>query len=243
MVLRLRKFFGPAGGSILRSVRTALMVLGCMCVFCEIPALATTDETQTDVSSAQFRQIALMPFLKGKFESPNGQVDKPLSQPLSQIVFDRGNLRDDADQVLTRLVADSLKTRFKEKLIPTEQAQPVFDEISKRDTFDTPRKLAKAFGEKLQAELVVVGSVWRYRDRGAIKDMPDSPASVAFQIYLVEVATGKRLWKEKFDGTQKMLSEDVIRGLKQMKMGARWLTADELARYGVREVLRKFPIR
>jgi len=243
MVLRLRKFFGPAGGSILRSVRTTLMLLGCMCVFCEIPASATTDETQRDFSSAQFRQIALMPFLKGKFESPNGQVDKPLSQPLSQIVFDRNNLRDDADQVLTRLVTDSLKTRFKEKLIPTELAQLVFDEISKNDTFDTPRKIAKALGEKLQAELVVVGSVWRYRDRGAIKDIPDSPASVAFEIYLVEVATGKRLWKEKFDGTQKMLSEDVIRGLKQMKMGARWLTADELARYGVREVLKKFPIR
>jgi len=243
MVLRIRRLFGPTGVSILRSVRTTFMLLGCMCVFYEIPALATTDETQTDFSSAQFRQIALMPFLKGKFESPNGQVDKPLSQPLSQIVFDRNNLRDDADQVLTRLVTDSLKTRFKEKLIPTELAQLVFDEISKNDTFDTPRKIAKALGEKLQAELVVVGSVWRYRDRGAIKDIPDSPASVAFEIYLVEVATGKRLWKEKFDGTQKMLSEDVIRGLKQMKMGARWLTADELARYGVREVLKKFPIR
>jgi hypothetical protein len=184
-----------------------------------------------------------MPFLKGKFESPNGQVDKPLSQPLSQIVFDPNNLRDDADQVLTGLVADSLNTRFQEKLVPMEPAQRVFDEISKKDAFDTPRKLAKALGEKLQAELVVVGSAWRYREGGAIKDMPDSPASVAFEIYLVEVATGQRLWKEKFDGTQKMLSEDVIRGLKQMKMGVRWLTADELARYGVESVLKKAPIR
>jgi hypothetical protein len=40
-----------------------------------------------------------------------------------------------------------------------------------------------------------------------------------------------------------MLSEDVIQGLKQMKMGPRWLTADELARYGVREAFKKFPIR
>ncbi|MDY6912673.1 MAG: nucleoid-structuring protein H-NS, partial [Chloroflexota bacterium] len=62
------------------------------------------------------------------------------------------------------------------------------------------------------------------------------------EIYLVEVATGKRLWRGKFDETQKTLSKDVIRGFKQLKMGARWLTADELARYGVKKVLKDFPI-
>ena len=242
MSLRRIKHFKSSEGFRLRSVVTALVFLGCTWVIFEIPATAATNETQIDLSAMKFRQIALMPFFKGKFESPNSQVDKPLSQPLSQIVFGQYNLRDNADQVLTRLVADILKTRFKEKLIPTEQAQPAFDEISKNDTFDTPRKLAKALGEKLQAELVVVGSVWRYRDGGAIKEIPDAPASVAFELYLVEVATGKRLWRGKFDGTQKILSEDVIRGLKQMKMGVRWLTADELARYGVREVFKKYPL-
>ncbi|MFC1816838.1 hypothetical protein ACFL0M_13110 [Thermodesulfobacteriota bacterium] len=235
MVLRLKRFYRIFG--------TDLMFLVCMFILFEIPAAATSNEATVDISSTQFRQIALMPFLLGEFESLNGQVDKPLSQPLSQTVFNRQNLRDDADQVLTRIVADTLKTWLTEKLIPTEKAQSVFDEISKNDTFDTPKKLAKALGEKLQAELVVVGSVWRYRDRGGIKDIPDAPASVAFEIYLVEVDTGKRLWRGKFDGTQKTLSKDVIRGFKQMKMEARWLTADELARYGVREIFKKFPIR
>ena len=219
------------------------MFLMCVFILLEIPAAATSDEATVDIFSAEFRQIALMPFLKGKFESPNGQVDKPLSQPLSKILFDRQNLRADGDQVLTRIVADALKTRFEEKLIPIDKAQSVFDEISKNDTFDTPRKLAQALGDRLHAEFVVVGSVWHYRDRGAIKEIPDSPASVAFEVYLVEVATGKRLWRGKFDGTQKTLSEDVIRGLKQIRMGARWLTADELAGYGVKEVFKKFPIR
>ena len=234
MSLRLKRHY--------RILGTHLMFLMCMFILLKIPAAATSDEATADIFSPQFRQIALMPFLKGKFKSPNGQVDKPLSQPLSQIVFDRQNLRADGDQVLTRIVSDILKARFEEKLIPIEKAQSVFDEISKNDTFDTPRKLAQALGNRLQAELVVVGSVWRYRDRGAIKEIPDSPASVALEVYLVEVATGKRLWRGKFDGTQKTLSEDVIRGLKQIKMGARWLTADELARYGVKEVFKKFPI-
>lgn len=218
------------------------MFLLCMFILLGIPAAAPSSEATVDSFSAEFRQMALMPFLKGKFETPNGQVDKPLSQPLSQILFDRQNLRADGDQVLTRIAADTLRIRFEEKLIPSDKAQSVFDEISRNDTFDTPRKLAQALGDRLQAELVVVGSVWRYRDRGVIKEIPDSPASVAFEVYLVEVATGKRLWRGKFDGTQKTLSEDVIRGLKQIRMGARWLTADELARYGVKEVFKKFPI-
>ena len=235
MGLRLKKFY--------RIIGTDLLFLVCMFMLFEMPAAATSEQTTDDIFSTQFRQIALMPFLKGKFESPNGQVDRPLSQPLSLIAFDQENLRADGDQVLTRIASDMLKTRFAEKLIPIEKAQSVFDEISKNDTFDTPRKLAQALGDRLHAELVVVGSVWRYRDRGAIKEIPDSPASVAFEVYLVEVATGKRLWRGKFDGTQKTLSEDVIRGLKQIRMGARWLTADELEGYGVKEVFKKFPVR
>ena len=243
MILQLKRFARPTGESKFRLVGT-MLIFGCMCVLYAIAAAETTDETHIlPLSAMELRRIALMPFLKGQFESPDGLVDKPLSQPLSRIVLERQYLRDDANQVLTRIVADSLRIRFGEKLIHVKQAMSVFEQISEDHTLDTPRKLAKVFGDRLQTELVVVGSVWRFRDRDSVKDMPEVSASVAFEIYLVEVATGNRLWRRKFDETQKTVSEDVIRGIKQLKMGARWLTADELARYGVREVFKKFPIR
>ena len=80
--------------------------------------------------------------------------------------------------------------------------------------------------------------VWRFREKGALTEMPDSPASVGFALYLVDVDTGVRLWRGSFDGTQKALTEDVLGGLKQVGMGVHWLSAEELARYGVKSVLK-----
>jgi len=65
---------------------------------------------------------------------------------------------------------------------------------------------------------------------------------VAFDMYLIEVSGAKTVWKKRFDETQRPLTED-IRGVKGLiKKGARWLSADELARYGVEEVFKRFPL-
>jgi hypothetical protein len=87
----------------------------------------------------------------------------------------------------------------------------------------------------------MVGTVWRLREKGAIEGAPDSPASVGFALYMVDVTTGERLWRSAFDGTQKALTEDVLGGVKQLGMGLHWLTAEELARYGIKSLLRKLP--
>jgi nucleotide-binding universal stress UspA family protein len=207
---------------------------------------ADSDRTaleKVDLSTLQFKRIASMPFLVGKLESPEEPIEKPLSQPLAQLYVDTANLAEGADQIMTRLVNDALQLRFADQMVSMEQAAAGYSEAIRDQTLDTPRKLAKKFGENLQADLVVVGAIWRFREKGTVKENPDSPASVAFSVYLMEVASGRRLWRDGFDGTQKTLSEDVLGGLKQIKMGFRWLSVNELARYGVKNVFRKFPLR
>jgi hypothetical protein len=196
-----------------------------------------------DLSTLQFKRIAVMPFLIGKLESPEQPVEKPLSQPLELLHIDADNLAEGADQIMTRLVNDALQLRFADQLVSMEDAAAGYAEAIRDQTLDTPRKLAKKFGENLHADLVVIGTIWRYREKGTVEENPDSPASVAFSVYLMEVASGKRLWRDAFDGTQKILSEDVLGGLKQINMGLRWLSVNELARYGVKNVFRKFPLR
>ena len=176
-----------------------------------------------DLSSLQFKRIAVMPFLVGKLESPEKPIETPLSQSLPQLYV--------------------LQIRFADQMVSMEEAAAVYTDVIRDPTLDTPRKLAKKTGKNLQADLVVVGTLWRFREKGTDKEMPDSSASVAFAVYLIEVASGKRLWRNAFDGTQKALSEDVLGGLKQIKMGIRWLSVNELARYGVKNVFRKFPLR
>ncbi|MGD9230342.1 MAG: hypothetical protein PVJ20_05965 [Desulfobacterales bacterium] len=198
---------------------------------------------KADLSTLQFKRITVMPFLVGKLESPENPVEKPLSQPLGQLHINPANLAEGADRIMTRLVNDVLQIRFADQMVSMEEAAAVYADVIRDLTLDTPRKLAKKFGENLQADLVVVGAIWRFREKGTVKENPDSPASVAFAVYLIEVASGKRLWRNAFDGTQKALSEDVLGGLKQIKMGLRWLSVNELARYGVKNVFRKFPLR
>ncbi len=196
-----------------------------------------------DLSTLKFKRIAVMPFLVGKLESPEKPIEKPLSQPLAQLYVDTANLADGADRIMTRLVNDVLKNRYPDQMVSMEEAAAVYADVIRDPTLDTPRKLAKKFGENLQADLVVVGSIWRFREKGTAKEISDSPASVAFAVYLIEVASGKRLWRKAFEGTQKALSEDVLGGLKQGKIGLRWVSVNELARYGVKNVFRKFPLR
>ncbi|MGD2037081.1 MAG: hypothetical protein PVH28_04300 [Desulfobacterales bacterium] len=206
---------------------------------------AETDDSSfknADLSTLQFKRIAVMPFLTGKLESPEQPVEKPLSQPLEILHVDAANLAEGADRILTRLVNEVLQIRFADQVVSMEDAAAGYAEATRDRTLDTPRKIAKQFGENVHADLVVIGTIWRFREKGTVEENPDSPASVAFSVYLMEVSTGKRLWHNSFDGTQKTLSEDVLGGLKQIKMGLRWLSVKELARYGVKNVFRKFPL-
>jgi hypothetical protein len=195
-----------------------------------------------DLSELTFQSMAVMPFLIGKLESPDNPIEKPLSQPLPQMLADNYNVKETAGQVMTRLVHETLSARFRDKMVSAETVTEAFVEISRDQAIDTPRKLAMKLGEVIGADLVVVGTLWRFREKGVEAETLERSASIAFAVYLVDVSTGKRLWRGAFDGTQKALTEDVLGGLKTIKMGIRWLSANELARYGVKQVFRKFPL-
>jgi len=65
---------------------------------------------------------------------------------------------------------------------------------------------------------------------------------VGFALYLIEVSTGALLWSDSFSETQRSLSENLMVAKEFFDMGMRWLTADQLALYGVKELLKKLPL-
>jgi hypothetical protein len=70
----------------------------------------------------------------------------------------------------------------------------------------------------------------------------ETPASVGFAVYLIEVASGKMLWSDAFSETQRSLSENILQAKGFFEMGGKWLTADELALYGVKDMFKRFPL-
>jgi len=128
-------------------------------------------------------------------------------------------------------------------VVPLKTSTDAYNQIPKDDLNDTIQSLAQKLGRELNANLILTGNVWRYKDRVGGSRGVRSPSSVAFAIYLIDVASGKLLWKSAFSETQKSLSENVLEARSFFKKGAKWLSASELAQYGVNEVFEKFPLR
>ena len=197
------------------------------------------NQSETDASSARVIKIGVMPFYTGKY---GGVITSNLSCNVCQLVYDPNGLDPDAVYYLANFTQDVLKERFGRKVVPLKESLDTYREMPKDDIKDTIQTRAQMLGGKLNANLIVAGNVWRYKDKVGGSRGVQSPSSVAFAIYLIEVSSGKLLWKSAFSETQKSLSENVLEARSFFKRGAKWLTANELAQFGVKELFEKFPL-
>jgi hypothetical protein len=189
-----------------------------------------------------FHHMALVPFLVGRHEPDvDESVDNTLSCPIGQICMDDPTILPEAGRSLTRLIQQQLQLRFDDHVLPMATVRDDYSQLALNGQKDTPRTLSRKMGRLVNADLIVIGTVWRYRERGAIEGVPDSPASVAFAIYLIDTATGRQLWRGIYDGTQETVLGNLFKAKERLKMGLKWLSADELARHGVDEVMESFP--
>ncbi|MBW2247657.1 MAG: hypothetical protein JRF62_10810, partial [Deltaproteobacteria bacterium] len=85
-------------------------------------------------------------------------------------------------------------------------------------------------------------NIFRFRERVGGKYSVDLPASVAFDIHLIRVSDGRLLWNDHFDETQRPLSENLFQLGPFLQRKARWITANEMAVSGLKDVLKSFPV-
>jgi hypothetical protein len=148
-----------------------------------------------------------------------------------------GNERYMTDKLLTYL-----KTQTDYSLIPPGAAAGVRAHILSESVNMPERDLLLQMGRKLDADAVVSGKIFRFRKRVGTSYAVDTPASVAFSMYLLRVLDGQMIWAGSFDETQKPLSENLLHISTWAKRGARFLTAEELAHSGLTKVMATFPV-
>lgn len=198
--------------------------------------------TTNRIAVIQPQRIAVMPFIKGLSDSRlNKPIKPPLYCPVADLCFNVSDIQNNADERMTEYLQDALQQRYPGALIPLPTVRQTYAALPKNAATDTPLSLAVALGRKLGADHVMVGTVWRYQELVGSGKAASRPASVAFSLYLLRVQSNEPVWEATFDKTQKPLSENLLNIKAFFKMGARWLTADELARYGINKVLETAP--
>ncbi|MBH0202464.1 MAG: hypothetical protein HP496_09270 [Nitrospira sp.] len=99
-----------------------------------------------------------------------------------------------------------------------------------------PEKAAALVATQLKVDAALIGLVSAYQERVGSRLGADPPATVGFEAKVV-AADGQVLWVGGYYERQRPMTEDLMGFLQ------RWafVTAAELAEYGVDEVLKKFP--
>jgi hypothetical protein len=106
-------------------------------------------------------------------------------------------------------------------------------------TLDQP-SLYREIGRLLQADAVLVGFIYRWRERVGGDYGVASPASVAFDLQLLLTEDGRVIWRGKFDKTQRSLSEDLFDLNAFVKARGKWMNIEQLALTGLEALLERF---
>lgn len=161
--------------------------------------------------------------------------------PLTGSVFISSSVPDGIHQELTDQVYERLSKKSSETLVSPDETLKTLWTI--RGTWKSDEKdLLREVGATLESDAVLAGHVYRWQERIGTDYAVSRPASVAFELALLNVADGSIIWKGKFDKTQASLSENILDLNTFLKGKGRWMTAYELAALGVSSLVDQLPM-
>ena len=125
------------------------------------------------------------------------------------------------------------------ELVPPGQAKGVYSSIIDSDATVKKKviEMLQEVGRNFGGDAVLVGNIYRWRERDGTNWGVKSPASVAFDLHLLRSRDGSILWSAKFDKTQKGLTENLFDLDTFLASKGRWMTADTLAGVGLKKML------
>jgi hypothetical protein len=146
----------------------------------------------------------------------------------------------DAADLLARFAAEAIGS-LGVSVIPASDVALAFEASGQVVPRGDAGVAAALAAQKFGATAVVLGELLRYREREGGPSGAFRPASVAFVLTLYTAPAGQRVFSARFDETQPSLTENVVRAREYPGRGTRWLTAAELARFGIARAIDAVP--
>jgi hypothetical protein len=149
---------------------------------------------------------------------------------------------EEVTKLVTRYVSEALTARGVQ-VVPADDFQISLVNAGVDPSVpENRRAVANLAAFEFGADGVVTGDVTRFRDRTGQSLAAANPASVGFSVNLLDAPAARRLWGGTFEETQQPLTENLFNASRYPGGGSRWLTAEELARWGAREMSKSMPV-
>jgi hypothetical protein len=226
-----------------------LMVLVLAAAGCSGPKVTT--KASVELPRYQIRTIAMVPFttlatpqvrdvVDQTFLVPPGArgsdmaiaVPPNTEQPLRQTV----TVPTGAGDIVTQLLWSRLRTRQGVTVLaPSEAASALASSVTPQPS--AGRSPAVAVAKQLKADASLIGQVSVYQERVGGRFGANPPATVGFEAKVV-AADGQVLWEGNYYERQRPMIEDMMGFIHRWGM---FVTAEELAAYGVEHMLLEFP--
>jgi hypothetical protein len=177
-------------------------------------------------------RIAVLPMDRA---SAQPSLERPtclLSGPLPDEAYE---ITPDASSEVTRLLFQALQGDQRFLIVSENRCIGLLNSLLATDIKASELRLIQAFGEELKVDAVLYSKLFRFEDRIGGEYSVKRPASVAFTLQIIRVSDGATLWRNTFDETQQTLMENLMKAGLYRKTGLRWLTAAQLAGYGLNQ--------
>jgi len=158
------------------------------------------------------------------------------------VTVQTGSIEGNADEFMNKELVAFLKEKTPYTAIPLWTVEGISSKNPSQDLRGADRRLLVELGKRVHADAVVMGTIYRFQQRVGTGLSVSTPASVAFAMELIRVADGRVVWNGAFDETQRGLDQDLLKLGSFLRRGGKWLTAEELANAGLREIMASFPL-
>jgi hypothetical protein len=206
-----------------------------------LPLLSASCEVGVSIAEQTYpldgiKKILLVPF---KDVASIYGTENNARCPVCGKMFSTGIVKEGSDVMLTRHVVLFIKNNSDINVIYPDQAQTSDDFKGGNEPITQQINELIKLGRLQDADAVMVGNLYRFRERVGTSYSVVSPASVAFDLHLIGVSSGRLLWTGHVDETQKSLSENLFEIGSFIKRKGEWVSADEIATSGLDDLLIK----